>query len=60
LRKRFTIEAVKVIQIAGTTADESAAAQVIHHAHATTPHTTPHVTHAATVFPARERRGFGI
>ena len=49
-----------MIQIAGTTADESAAAQVIHHAHATTPHTTPHVTHAATVFPARERRGFGI
>lgn len=49
-----------MIQIAGTTADESAADQSAHHAHATTPHTTPHVIQAATVFPPRERRGFGI
>lgn len=54
------MEAVKVIHIAGTTADERAADQSAHHAPATTPHTTPQVTQAATVFPPRERRGFGI
>lgn len=54
------MEAVKVIHIAGTTADERAADQRAHHAHATHNHTKPHVTQAATVFPPRERRGFGI
>lgn len=60
LRKRFTIEAVNVTHIAGTTADDSAADQTTQAVPARTPHTTPEVTPAPTTFQPRERRGFGI